>query len=922
MALDKQIHLYSIDTSKFYDDEEEAISRKKIRSSYLANSIKKRYKKLENSDGKPKKEEYATEIARLKKWHKLISEYKTAKSNLLKEEVLKRSQENIDNKKMRILDYRNSHKENYMVSEFTSSMTRAFGLKEDNPTDDIIIVRIYFVEIFKDLLKNGFMYNGNKYIYFSSSAGQIRTKKAVFVNEEKWKSSMNRIMCGLSEDIINQNGGCNTNKFLAYLSLSNSATDTWESIFENKFDVSKCIVVDDFETMVNTTYDHVSSEDFSINRVEMESLIPHMDGCGMVNSSVCNKNFMVRMPWVKGLLASFDFIRFIEENKCSPKVIDIYGKEYDILKDGIEIILTKSQFKMYKYYNSWDEYISSFNLYDCECGVCNMELDEIGTSRINYQMLQTLTDISKKEIVEILKPSNANVKKLSTDFRHMLSAFGVNGQGEVSDCKSNLQNALSLYPELMNDPYTKDTLYDIKKSLIRRYKGGKLEINGKYIFIIPDLYAFCEWLFLKNENPIGLLDNGEVSCLSYKDKTKLDLLRAPHLYREHAIRKNVYSSKDNCRSWFNTSAIYVSVHDPISKILVFDVDGDKSLVVGDDLFVKIAERNMKNIVPLLYDLKKANPESINEDSKYKGLTNAFKANIGNISNNITKVWNSGNVGEEELQIIKWLCALNNAEIDYAKTLWRPLIPKDKADLLKKYTKDKVPYFFKWAKGKDIENVKGKVEDTTMSNIYSSIKDVRLDFKTLPNLESIDCEIMMYDNDTELKEDVTELYGKLSRRYGYKLSNTSNKNEGDLQSCIYLIKESFYELGYNDIEISDILTRYLYGTEDGLTKGKQIYWYVYGEHVVKNIQENLDSGTNVCMSCGKRVNKTEIKSHKCKECREEIKSVGMKSVVCVDCGEVFETDSKSNKKIRCDFCQTKYRKEWDKMRKNKISTLQN
>lgn len=908
MALDKQIHLYSIDTSKFYDDAEEAISRKKIRSSYLANNIKKRYKKLEDSNGNPKKDEYITEIARLKKWHKLISGYKSEKSNLLKEEVLKKSQDNIDNKKMRVLDYRDSHKENYMVSEFTSSMTRAFGLKENEPTDDIIIVRIYFVEIFKDLLKNGFMYNGDRYIYFSSSAGQIRTKKAVFVKEEKWKSSMNRITCGLSEEIINQHGGCNTNKFLAYLSLSNSATDTWQSVFNKEFDISKCIVVDDFETMVKTTYDHVSSEDFSINRVEMESMIPHMDGCGIVDTSICDKNFMVRMPWVKGLLASFDFKRFIEENNCSSKVTDIYGKEYDVLDDDIKIILTKSQFKMYKYYKSWDDYIDCFNLYNCECGVCNMESSNISNSRINYQMLQTLTDISKKEIIEILKPSNANIKKLSTDFKHMLSAFGVNGQGEVSDCKSNLQNALSLYPELMNDSYTKDTLYDIKKSLIRRYKGGKLEINGKYIFIIPDLYAFCEWLFLKNENPNGLLNNGEVSCLSYKDKTKLDLLRAPHLYREHAIRKNVYSCNEDCRSWFNTNAVYVSIHDPISKILVFDVDGDKSLVVADDLFVKIAERNMKGIVPLLYDLKKANPEIINEDSKYIGLTNAFKANIGNISNNITKVWNSGEVGEEKLQIIKWLCALNNAEIDYAKTLWRPSIPKDKANLLKEYTKEKVPYFFKWAKNKEVGDVNKSVENTTMSNIYSSIKDVRLDFKTLPNLEPINYEIMMHDDRTEINNDVTELYCKLSRRYGYKLSNTSNKNEGDLQSCIYLIKESFYKLGYNDIEISDILTKYLYGREDGLTKGKQIYWYVYGEYVVKNIQENLDDDTDVCMSCGKRTSKTEIKSHKCKECREEIKSTGMKNIVCVDCGETFEIISKGSRRTRCDTCYDKHRQK--------------
>ena len=57
----------------------------------------------------------------------------------------------------------------------------------------------------------------------------------------------------------------------------------------------------------------------------------------------------------------------------------------------------------------------------------------------------------------------------------------------------------------MQDPYVKDTLYDIKRALLKRYKGGKLEVNGKYIFIIPDLYAFCEWLFLGEQNPNGII---------------------------------------------------------------------------------------------------------------------------------------------------------------------------------------------------------------------------------------------------------------------------------------------------------------------------------------------------------------------------------------------------------------------------------
>lgn len=907
MALDKQIHLYSIDTSKFYNDEEYEIAKRKMDYTIVLNKHKQEYLKLDKKK-KSDKQYDEFEYERLSNVISIFTKLKNEESELLQRKIMRDSTDNIFNENPRTLNYRNSNKDNCLVSEFTSSVTRSFGIKENEITNDIIIIRVYYVDLFEDLLYNGFICNGEKYIYYSSSAGQIRTKKAVFVNERKWNENKNRLMCGLNEHIINLKGGCNTNKFLAYTSLSNSATDLWEDVFGLKFDIDKCIVVDDFETMVNTTYDHVSSIDFSVNRVQQESLIPHMDGCGLIRSDISNKNFMVRMPWVKGLLASFDFYKFVNVHNCSPIITDIYGVEHDIYEEDIQIILTKSQFKMYKYYDSWEQYKAFFKQYNCECGICNMEENYIKNSRINYQMLQTLTDIKNSEMLELLKQSNANIKKLSNDFNHILKSFGVNGQGENSSYKSNLQNALSIYPELMQDPYVKDTLYDIKASLLRRYKGGKLEINGKYIFIIPDLYAFCEWLFLKEENPKGILNNGQVSCRIYSDKKKLDLLRAPHLYREHAVRNNIYESNDNCKKWFNTNGIYVSILDPISKILVFDVDGDKSLVVADDNFVKIAERNMKGIVPLLYDLKKAEASEITVDSKFKGLTSAFKANIGTISNNITKVWNSGKVGEQELDIIKWLCAMNNAEIDYAKTLWRPIIPKDKKDIMKDYVGQDVPYFFMWAKDKKKDNVAKMVEGTTMYNIYKGIKDVRLTFSCFKNLDKINHELMMNDTNIELDEKVVELYDKLCLSYNSKFSNLSNKDNDNLKTYIKLVKDKFSELNENESEVADILTIYLYRDRIDKIKGKQIYWYVYGEYIVDNLNKNIDSDTIVCEHCGKRDLETKIINGKCEDCRKEIKNSGMKKIVCVDCGDEFEVVSTKRRVKRCSICQEKHRKK--------------
>jgi hypothetical protein len=120
-------------------------------------------------------------------------------------------------------------------------------------------------------------------------------------------------------------GGISTNKWLAYMALSNSATDIWE-----KFDIDKTIVIDDFETNVVGEVDFIDDTDFSITRKTMEVPIPHTDGCGMILPNAFGKqqvNMMVRLPWIKGLMGVFPFDKFIENNDGSPVIKDIYGNE-------------------------------------------------------------------------------------------------------------------------------------------------------------------------------------------------------------------------------------------------------------------------------------------------------------------------------------------------------------------------------------------------------------------------------------------------------------------------------------------------------------------------------------------------------------------------------------------------------------------
>lgn len=93
-------------------------------------------------------------------------------------------------------------------------------------------------------------------------------------------------------------------------------------------------------------------------------------------------------------------------------------------------------------------------------------------------------------------------------------------------------------------------------------------------------------------------------------------------------------------------------------------DGDKSLVIADETIINAAERNTKDIVPLYYNMAKAGAKIIDKNEIYNGMIAAYTGgNIGEISNNITKIWNSGEITEEKLNAVKWLCMENNFVID-------------------------------------------------------------------------------------------------------------------------------------------------------------------------------------------------------------------------------------------------------------------
>lgn len=902
--LDIQYNLYSCDTGHFYSNREKYLHdmncKYRRERKYIKNKMQKIEKALRqfgysekdiNNLKNDKTEEVDIidtsydNILEYCHWNKLIK-HKRKKAKESKIKLLSLLENKVkQNELTNGRDHIRTIKENRLndtniISVFDSDLSRTIGIKQDELTDSLIVVQVYYFNVFKDISFYGFTYKGENYKYFTSSAGQIRKKKAVFIKETVWNKIEKTIMCGLTIDKINSKGGNNVNKHLAYTALTNSATDEWK-----EFNIDKSIVIDDFETNVYGTFDFVDETDYSITRKTDYVPIPHTDGAGMILPSVSTKNFMFRAPWIKGLLGVFNFTMFIEINGCSPIITDIYGQEHDVIKEDIKIIFTKSQFKMWKYYDSWNEYKEYFKKYHCSAGKCNIEEDRIKNAKINYQMLQTLTNITDDEIDLLTKKSSERINNICNSKETMMDILGIT---PYNTNMTAFQKAIKMYPSLLNDTYAKDVIREVKNSLLKKYRSGKLEVNGKYTFLLPDFYAACEYWFGHIDNPIGLLKDKEVFCWLFKKYEKLDCLRSPHLYKEHAIRFNVandvYKERSkNIREWFTTDGIYASTHDLISKILMYDVDGDRSLVVADKDFVKIAERNMNGIVPLYYNMRKAEPTELNCKTIYSGLIAAFTGgNIGIYSNNISKIWNNevfinGSEAEkqEAIDCVKRLCCQNNFVIDYAKTLYKPEFPHKINAQIAKYTNCKLPAFFEYAKDKKKSQVK-KRNGSFVNKIFDRIPNSPINTRGL-KLDKIEYQEMMSNPKIICSKEVSDLYDELNKKYHYMI-NMKDEYIDNLRYVACKIRNEFGKFGYSEETITDMLVEYLYGKGK---RYKQLLWFCYGQSVVNNLERNIG------------VKKTKF-------------------IQCIDCDVWIEVDINNKRTCRCKNCQHKKQLEYQKI----------
>lgn len=826
------------------------------------------------------------------------------------------------------------------IAIFESDLNRCFGCKDMEHSDDIISVVTYYTEIFDSIIHNGFDYKGRHFVFFTAGAGQTRCKKSTFVNEKLLDKNFNRLFCGLTPEIINEQGGMNTNKYLAYTSLCQTNTEIWKN-----FNIDRAIVVDDIEYNIpdqQVRYIYTESPDdkeqmkylqeeiercneqlkeikikkqnrprgfkrpqteimeerniqnrrkalrediqelkSKYHRSEVRTMpvtIPFTDGFGISLRKI--ESSMIRLPFIKGLIAYCPRRAFVDWCSANSipihKVVDIYGKSYSI--NEIDYIFTKSQFKMWKYYNNvldengniiktgWEVYKENFKKYGCDACRCNVERGVKLNSKTNYQVLQTLTtEMTDDDILSLASYDINCLNGIGRNVQCMLNVLGANEK--KNDHMNWLQKSLLLYPEMLKDFYVKTLLKNTKDSMIKNFRSGKFSINGAYVFAIPDTLACLQYWFTDMDktdlSKFGFVKDGNVSCRLFQNQEELDCLRSPHLDHAHCIRKNQVN--EQTKTWTKSNGIYIGMKDIMSKLLMYDNDGDKLLVHNNKTIIKCAKQYQRKhgMIPNYYDMPKASPELISSDSLYNGIVMAYHhGNIGTPSNEITKIWQtlSPDSTEEEIQhainVIALRCADVNFTIDYAKTLYKPTIPKEILEQYKVYSGKKVPHFFIYAKGKSKDNVE-ELSNCNIDRISNVVKSNRIVFKDL--LGKYSYKILMsnpyIDIKSEKAQEIINLYREIENVNLRRLSHTDWDNiDFWEQKKIYLQiqfdsnkqRKLFTDLiGMPEEYISDVLVKAL---QDDVNK--DTLWRLFGEIIYHNIEINLN-GTKICKKCGNR-----------------------------------------------------------------------
>lgn len=592
--------------------------------------------------------------------------------------------------------------------------------------DDLINIKVTTKKEYKSLARHGFDLNGKHYVRFMVGSGQMRRNTVTFINEELFDYMQERLMCGLNDKIKT----INLAKLSAYFALSFSSV-LWVR-------EPRVCVVKDFDTVIphqKVNWINKSDDGNTVEQIYKDIKLNSADGQGLISPDMAKLwaedmhlnyipcSFVVRTAFVKGNLVPFDFKAYAKEHGILT-IKDRYGTEYNV--DDVDVLLSESQFKMAKYYSSWEGYLSYHKSYNLKWGVAryNKEFDDEYVLT-NYQYIQVL-NLTKEDIKGLVSYTTDWIKNICSGETRYALTYNVGVKNPslsvdsiINSCSSVFTKAIMKNPDMLQDGFVQRKIYNSIKESIRQAKIGRIWVKGNYSFMISDPVAQCRNAL--GLSPDGLLPANHVYSNFWNKRGvegEVCLLRSPLTHYSEVNVQNLANTAE-MQKWYKYiySGIIYNIYDiSVVKHADSDFDGDICMSTNNQYFLKGAKRDE---LPILYDKEAVPTQKITLPNQIRCDVKGLDTKVGQITNYSTSMLAmlplfKGDKQKEQREEIekrlKLLRELQGAEIDKIKGTTPPNFPKswrnwvkinrDDDDIVKaekyKYNSmvvKKKPYFF-------------------------------------------------------------------------------------------------------------------------------------------------------------------------------------------------------------------------------------
>lgn len=731
----------------------------------------------------------------------------------------------------------------------------------------------------REILKNGFIINGVKYVICESSSSMTRNAILSFI-DYKIKFKIDEIikMGNYVDDTV-------ISKYRAYRGLMLSSC----FIMENY--TPKIIVTKEFDHIIKDVKIRYLADEWCEFTNERGEVVKYkkkvikddvrdisenvFDGCGIMHPVVAERisrmfgfgekfnSCIIRAPYIKGCVHKVDYTKFFMDRGIE-WIKDIWGVEHSIYEPMI--IIDESMYKGYKYfkyyddYRDWDYYWEMFEKYHHCMGIAKYNFssdEEKYYTRGNYQILQDLQlDYSEfKHLSDVTMDFFENV--MDGKIEYMLAFLGlVGGTNKAVSCYTR---AVERDYRMLEEEGVRNNIKHLIKGYVDDAKAGKIWLKGCFKFAAPDLIAFMEHVGgLEVKGCLGVQQIWTKGRVGYQIGKQYLITRNPHITSsEHDVV--VATSNEEIEKYLRhlENVCVIDMYSPhMNRLNGCDFDGDILFVLDEPIMIQGVDMS----VPVVMDVDDKItilPQDYNEENICELILHNLDNRIGEYSNYATCYHNKMKKTEKTKKIhddyIATLSVMTGKEIDAAKCGIRFNLPRQ----ISKYARP-LPYFMQFAGDyykilKEFNKYK-----SNMNSLCFDIERWENTKKTRKTVEGFDYHIMIDDSveiDGDTLRKVEEVYlefNKVIRRLLLERSKCNdweknkewikkymaiNKKQAlafDINWNYYydMYKDKLLAISHNKALLVNCLVKLTYEKYPRSTK--KILWSVAGDWVVNNI----------------------------------------------------------------------------------------